>query len=353
MLSVHSHCGVAKPGDAAHQGDDTKADNMAVDLENSHPSILTARTLVGMNIESLNLTQDADLADKVRAGAEQARRADGIAPLSEQFLLGLSDARLEHQHYLAKEGEQVVGIAAVAGQDVELFVHPSQRGHGLGQDLIEHVRAAQPHAHFWAHGNLPAARALAARNNLHLVRQLLVMEVNGQNLAKHAALDDAPFTHLSYTDSVQRWGKDWVEQEWVRANNEAFSWHPEQGGWDLERLHRGMEADWFDPADVQFMWDEEKTSPQGAPTMVGFHWTKWHTEETPEFGEVYVIGLSEAYRGQKLGGPLLHDGLHRMVEKGAERVILYVEADNEPAVRAYERLGFEVIEDHSVYSDRD
>ncbi len=43
---------------------------------------------------------------------------------------------------------------------------------------------------------------MAARNNLHLVRQLLVMEVNGQNLAKHAALDDAAVAQAA-RDSVR------------------------------------------------------------------------------------------------------------------------------------------------------
>ena len=69
----------------------------------------------------------------------------------------------------------------------------------------------------------------------------------------------------------------------------------------------------------------------------------------PGFGEVYVVGLADAYRGRRLGGPLLNAGPQRMTEKGAERVILYVEADNVPAVKAYERLGFDIAENHVVY----
>ena len=83
-------------------------------------------------------------------------------------------------------------------------------------------------------------------------------------------------------------------------------------GWDLERLHRGMEADWFDPADVHSCGMRRK--PHLRVLNDGrIPLTKWHTEETPEFGEVYVIGLSEAYRGQKLRSiaprrPSPHDG---------------------------------------------
>lgn len=93
-----------------------------------------------------------------------------------------------------------------------------------------------------------------------------------------------------------------------------------------------------------FLWDTT-----GESVLAGFHWTKWHAEETPGFGEVYVVGLASDYRGKKLGGPLLQIGLRRMVEKGAQRVILYVEADNEPALKAYERLGFKVDEEHVVW----
>ena len=66
-----------------------------------------------------------------------------------------------------------------------------------------------------------------------------------------------------------------------------------------------------------------------------------------------MVGLSDDYRGRRLGGPLLNAGLQRMVEKGATRVILYVEADNEPAVKAYERLGFKIAENHVVYEISD
>ncbi|WP_301200193.1 mycothiol synthase, partial [Corynebacterium stationis] len=157
----------------------------------------------------------------------------------------------------------------------------------------------------------------------------------------------------NYARSVERFGKEHVEKQWLKSNNQAFSWHPEQGGWDIERLHRGMEPDWFDEEDVIFFWDVPADSAQQLPEMAGFHWTKWHDEVSPGFGEVYVVGLSDDYRGRRLGGPLLNAGLQRMVEKGATRVILYVEADNEPAVKAYERLGFKIAENHVVYEISD
>ena len=217
------------------------------------------------------------------------------------------------------------------------------RDRGYGAALYD-AAAKTPNLQAWAHGNLPAAQALAHSRDLQVTRKLVVMGIGGEELAAAARPEDLPLTALNYTEAVDKWGTDFVEEQWLKVNNEAFSWHPEQGGWDFDRLHRGMEADWFDPADLLFLWDTAEE-----PVLAGFHWTKWHAEETPGFGEVYVVGLAEDYRGKKLGGPLLQIGLRRMVEKGAQRVILYVEADNDPALKAYERLGFEVDEEHVVW----
>lgn len=290
-----------------------------------------------------NLPDAPELARRVKALAEQAERQDGMAPLSEQFLNGLSDSRLEHRHLVAWVGEEPCGVAGLEGSTAELFIAPDYRGQGFGAALYD-ASAKTPNLQAWAHGNLPAAKAVAESRGLQVTRKLVVMGIGGEELAAAAQPAELPLTALNYTEAVDKWGKSRVEEQWLKVNNEAFSWHPEQGGWDVERLHRGMEADWFDPADVLFLWDTA-----GEPVLAGFHWTKWHAEETPGFGEVYVVGLAEHYRGQKLGGPLLQVGLRRMVEKGAQKVILYVEADNDPALKAYERLGFKVDEEHVVW----
>ncbi|MEX3517565.1 mycothiol synthase [Corynebacterium camporealensis] len=297
--------------------------------------------MISIATEKLN----SELADHVEALAAEAEKADGIAPLSEEFLNGLRDERLNHTHYLAREDDDIVGVAALNGDNVEMFVVPGKRRQGIGSKLYSSIDVEGLQA--WAHGNLPGAQALAQQEGLEVTRTLLVMAIDGEALTNAATLNDVPLTPLNYSQAVEQMGREEVEKQWLQANNEAFSWHPEQGGWDLERLHRGMEADWFDPEDVLFLWD---TDAQTGATMAGFHWTKWHTEETPGFGEVYVVGLAKDYRGQGLGDPLLRIGLARMVEKGADRVILYVEADNEPAVKAYEKLGFKVAEEHCVWA---
>ena len=295
------------------------------------------------SITEENLPDSPELESRLEELAEQAERVDGMAPLSEQFLNGLTDSRLQHRHLVAWVDKKPCGVAGLDGSTAELFIAPDFRGQGYGALLCD-AAAETPNLQAWAHGNLPAAQALAHSRGLQVTRKLVVMGIGGEELAAVARPEDVPLTALNYSESVAKWGQEFVEEQWLKANNEAFSWHPEQGGWDIDRLHRGMEADWFDPADLLFLWDTA-----GDPVLAGFHWTKWHAEEAPGFGEVYVVGLAADYRGKKLGGPLLQIGLRRMVEKGAQRVILYVEADNDPALKAYERLGFKVDEEHVVW----
>ena len=300
-------------------------------------------------IKNANVPSDPELAAAVEAAAQQAGKHDGIVPFSEQFLLGLRDKRLNHQHWIIESDGAVEAIAASDGASAELFVAPELRQQGRGTALLEAVSPTP----VWAHGNFDGAQALAKKHSMEISRHLLVMAIEGDALKQAAQVPKTDTLVANYEDSVAKFGKEHVEKQWLKANNEAFSWHPEQGGWDIERLHRGMEADWFDEKDVIFFWGTANESTgESQPEMAGFHWTKWHNEVDPGFGEVYVVGLADAFRGQRLGGPLLNAGLARMVEKGAERVILYVEADNEPAVKAYERLGFGIAENHVVYETK-
>lgn len=300
-----------------------------------------------MDIEQVNLTGDEESARQAKALADTAERADGFAPLSEQFVLGLTDARLGHRHVVVRDGGELVAVAAIEGDTAEMVVHPERRRKGLGTLLYRRLRAEIPGLQVWAHGDLPGARALAGQEELQPTRQLLVMEIAGD--AFTAAADfSAPegFAKADLRESRERWGAELVDRAWLDVNNDAFAWHPEQGGWDLERLARAQEADWFSDRDVLFLWDEQP----GQPRLAGFHWTKWHAEETPGFGEVYVVGLSSDYRGRGLGTPVLTLGLDHLREQGAAKVILYVEADNASAVKVYEKSGFTIAEQHTVYA---
>lgn len=302
-----------------------------------------------------------DLVTETRRAAGQilqaAEAADGFAPLSEQFVAGLSDQRVGQQHVLAFLDDELVGLAGVDDDNAEMVIAPKHRGQGYGTCLYEHLRqVVGAGLQVWAHGQLPAARTIAEKQQLQIVRHLLVMSLTGAGLQKSAEPGAAPagFVAADYTESVDRFGADHVENSWVEANNQAFSWHPEQGGWDRDRLHRSMEAEWFDPQDVILLWDNDAAvGVDKHPALAGFHWTKWHgaAEDSAEAaGEVYVIALASAYQGRGLSGHLLRLGIKQMVNKGATEVILYVEKDNESAVRVYEKSGFDIAENHVVYA---
>lgn len=277
--------------------------------------------------------------DRVRPLLRAAEAEDGIAAFSEAFVQGLDDARVNHTHFLAEDSGQVVGCAGVAEDgSAELAVHPQRRREGIGRVLAEAVRAHNPEAGLWAHGNLPGAQALADALSLKIDRELLVMGIDTGDIPAGGVQLPEGFEGLDYDAAVARWGRDDVDNQWLAVNNDAFSWHPEQGGWDLQRLRRAREAEWFDPAGVRLLFHGDE--------LAGFHWTKRHPDGT---GEVYVVGLASAHRGEGMGGPLMQMGLEHLRGKGSPQVILYVESDNEPAVKRYRQLGFEVRESHVVY----
>jgi mycothiol synthase len=116
----------------------------------------------------------------------------------------------------------------------------------------------------------------------------------------------------------------------LSVNNRAFARHPDQGGWTLDDLRRHFDEVWFDPDGLRVHERDGR--------IIGFCWTKVH--RNPDLGEIYVIGIDPDHHGQGLGGPMTAAGLQWLAERGLETGMLYVEADNTPALRTYERLGF-------------
>jgi mycothiol synthase len=138
--------------------------------------------------------------------------------------------------------------------------------------------------------------------------------------------------------------------ELLAVNNRAFEWHPDQGGWDRERFNRVRAEDWFDPADLLVHRTDGLVD--------GFCWTKFH-EPVPEdgpdgprpaAGEIFVIAADPDAHGTGLGRALTVAGLQHLRAAGLSLGVLWVEADNEPAIALYERLGFRVHHSDAGYS---
>ena len=129
-------------------------------------------------------------------------------------------------------------------------------------------------------------------------------------------------------------GRD--EDAFLAVNAEAFAHHPEQGGMRRADLDERMAEPWFDPAGFFLATDE-------TGRLLGYHWTKVHPAPAGDgagVGEVYVVGIAPHAQGMGLGRALTLTGLHHLRDRGLTEVLLYVEADNAPAVAVYSRLGF-------------
>ncbi|MGI8792194.1 MAG: mycothiol synthase [Acidimicrobiales bacterium] len=281
---------------------------------------------------------DDDIA-AVGALVAAARAHDGHEPMGEhqwldlvhggrQGFAGLVAWSPEHEHPIAYS-QVSKGPTSWA---LEFVVDPHHRGREgwkVAQQLLEQaleVVAEQGggHVHLWVPKPSTATDRVATSIGLQRGRELLQMRralpVHGDH---HLAV--RPFQP----------GKD--ERAWLEVNNRAFSWHPEQGGWDLETLTARQSEDWFDPAG--FLLHERDGR------LAGFCWTKVHHAHQPPLGEIYVIAVDPEFHGEGLGRSLAIAGLNHLHAEGQSVGMLYVDADNKSAVSLYESLGFTV--DHT------
>jgi len=289
-------------------------------------------------------------AEEVQAVAvlvESATEADGVRPLSEHAMLHLrhgGDAPVRNilvylDGQLSAYGHLDV-TDTVAGASAEVVVHPDQRVAGLGRLLVQTTLAEAPDGRLrlWAHGDHPAAGALAASMGFRRSRTLWQMR-----RSLFAALPPAVVRDDVNVRSFEP-GVD--DQAWVRLNALAFADHPEQGSWTIEDLRRRIAEPWFDP-DGFFLAERRGR-------LVGFHWTKVHGGDDHHaapghtsdghghaaIGEVYVVGVDPSQRGTGLGKALTIVGLRHLRQLGLPDAMLYVDADNEAAIRLYTGLGF-------------
>ena len=281
--------------------------------------------MTGQGITRAELT--ATQVSEVLALVEAARLADGVAPLSEHGMLHLrydsigdfivnADGKIAGYAYLdppSAEGE-------VTG---ELVVHPDRRRRGLGRALTGKLAAAAGGSvlRLWAHGDLPAAAALARSAGFERFRALWQMR---RSLREPL---DQPVLPAGRTLRTFVPGQD--EDDWLSLNGRAFAKHPEQGGWTRHDLELREQEPWFDPAGFFIA--------ERGGLMAGFHWTKVHG---PDLGEVYVVGVDPTEQGSGLGRALTLAGLHHLRDLGVAEAMLYVDEDNVPAIRMYEALGF-------------
>lgn len=270
------------------------------------------------------------VASRVRALARDAAEHDGPAPLGEQTLLQLLDPGAVAVHLVHPDAYAVVDLGAVEATgdaSVELVVAPSARRRGIGTSVLAAARGAAGEAGarralVWAHGNLPAAQALAARERMVPHRELWQMALD---LSLRPAL---PLPPLPGGVVVRPFvvGRD--EEALLAVNAAAFAQHPDQGRMTLPDL-RARQREPFRADDLLLA---ERDSQ-----LVGFAWLKVDSTRT---GELYVLGVDPQVQRSGLGRALTARSLDLLAARGVRRAVLYTDATNEAAVRTYTWAGF-------------
>ncbi|CAN5146890.1 hypothetical protein BH09ACT5_BH09ACT5_03280 [soil metagenome] len=181
------------------------------------------------------------------------------------------------------------------------------------------------HTLFWAHGDHPAARALAASHGLVRARELLHLEAAVP--ARPSAQPAGPGPQESGGNRLSAFTPA-DAHAWVELNARAFAGHPEQGAVTRADLDVLAAEPWFDPGDFLLLWD-------GAE-LIGYCWLKVDGGE----GEFYVVGVSPDRQGEGIGRRLVAAGFARLASRGIRTAHLYVEGDNAAALALYRSFGF-------------
>lgn len=184
------------------------------------------------------------------------------------------------------------------------------------EDALALADNAGPDSPLWIHGTNDERRAHLTLLGLTSDRTLLQMRCP-------LPTPQSTLTTRAFTEADI--------DEWIRVNNRAFDWHPEQSGKTPAWVQAEIEADWFNADGFRLHHIDGQ--------LAGFCWTKVHTD--PEaLGEIYVIAVDPDFHGQGLGKQMTYAGLDWLHAAGLTTGMLYVESDNEAAVATYEKIGF-------------
>jgi mycothiol synthase len=254
---------------------------------------------------------------------------DGQPPFNDQALVdAASGARTL---IVAEYGDAIAGAVVVGQSEFEFAVDPEFRRNGLGTILLERILdGAEPDLAGWAHGDHPASRILAERAGLEPVRTLyqLRMPVPGRSTGSGNEGGGEGIAIDAFRPGID-------DEAWVELNARVFSEHPEQGSITIDDLHARMAEPWFDAGDFLLARHEGR--------VIAYNWLKIEGADEP--GEIYVVGVDDAYAGRGLGRILMNRAFDRLRQRGIATAALYVDADNVGAVHLYRSLGFS---DHTV-----
>ena len=272
----------------------------------------------------------------------RATEHDGIPPVAEHVLLHLRHGGDKDDfHLVASEGDEIFGYAhldmtdEIEGPSAEVVIAPEMRGKGIGNQLVAELRAvAGERLRLWSHGDLPGAKSLALKNGLAHARTVIQMR---------RSLTD-PIPEIDPQIPIRSFLPGLDERPWLELNNRAFAGHPEQSNWQARDLEIRSREGWFDPRGFLIA--------EISGEMAGFCWTKIHgghshrdsageeVHDHDPIGEIYIMGVSPKFQGRGIGRAVTIAGLKHLRYEGIFSAMLYVDADNESAIKLYKSLGF-------------
>ena len=289
------------------------------------------------HLNHLSKSQQESLLALIKA----AHDFDGTPPIAEHVLLHLRHGGdKSDSHIVFESNNQVIAYAhldttdLVAGPSVEAVVHPNHRGKGLGSMILrEAIKVCGDKTRIWSHGDLPAAKAIAAS---------LKLERLWSNLLMSKSLGEIQSVVSKYP--IRTFIPDLDNQAFLSLNKKVFANYPDQGGWSEDDLRVRLNEEWFQKEG--FFVAEDKGG------LIGFCWTKIHGAHTHShsgedydhghdaLGEIYVLAVNPDYKGQGVGRDLTITGLNYLKYQGLNNVMLYVGVENKPAFNLYKSLGF-------------
>ena len=213
----------------------------------------------------------------------------------------------------------------------DLQLDPGRRGGSLEAQMLQ-----------WAEQHLGAAgERHTLVNNQDTVRLALLSQhgyrPNGEWCYVERLLDDAlPYPELPHGFTLRSVAGDHEAAARAMALGAAFGAAPQP-----ERYRQFMHA----PGYVRDL-DIVAVAPDGRFAAFAMCWV----DPLTKVGQFEPVGTAPDFRRRGLAQAVLHEGLRRMQQRGAERAIVIVEAAEEAARQLYAAVGFEDQWNLTLYS---